>query len=68
MEKWQGCKEGGRGRRELISVKESLDLKRPVGGGGWREEDAEDLWRGKGFGGREDDELFLGRLFYSFES
>lgn len=68
MEKWQGRKEGGRGRRELISVKESLDRKRCVGGGGRREEDAGGLWRGKGFGGREDYGLFLGRLFYSFES
>lgn len=39
-----------------------------MGGGGRREEDAGGLWRGKGFGGREDYGLFLGRLFYSFES
>lgn len=65
MEKWQSWKEGGRGRTESIYVKESLDQKRCVGGGGW-EEDAEGLWRGKDFGGRIM-KYFLDRLFYLFE-
>lgn len=71
MEKWQSWKEGGRGRTELISVKESLDRKRCVWGGGGGEENAECVWRGKNWGQEGSgyyELLFLAGYFIYFES
>ena len=71
MEKWQSWKEGGRGRTELISVKESLDRKRCVWGGGGGEENAECVLRGKELGPEGKRVLwtpFLAGYFIYFES